>query len=142
MFIFEYCTGMYSIERYTSPPLQLPVGPAPSFSQNWRPTLKKRRVTIPPRPSHRLNLWTIMKNCIGKDLSKIPMPVSDEQSSKRKVLRFFRLFALSPFIFIVFCMYLCKMVELFQLKHTITLWSHDGHLWNVFSPTSTISNMQ
>ncbi|GMT19247.1 hypothetical protein PFISCL1PPCAC_10544, partial [Pristionchus fissidentatus] len=35
-----------------------------------------RRNAIPPRPDHPLNLWSIMKNCIGKELSKIPMPVN------------------------------------------------------------------
>ncbi|GMS79066.1 hypothetical protein PENTCL1PPCAC_1241, partial [Pristionchus entomophagus] len=35
-----------------------------------------RRVSIPERPDHPLNLWSIMKNCIGKDLSKIPLPVN------------------------------------------------------------------
>ncbi|KAF7636048.1 Oxysterol-binding protein [Meloidogyne graminicola] len=35
-----------------------------------------RRTTIPPKPdSFGLNLWSIMKNCIGKELTKIPIPV-------------------------------------------------------------------
>ena len=55
---------------------QLPHGPMPSFFEKWEPTVAKRRTTIPPKPLHRLNLWSIMKNCIGKDLSRIPMPVS------------------------------------------------------------------
>ncbi len=38
--------------------------------------LKKRRARIPDKPNYSLNLWSIMKNCIGKELSKIPMPVS------------------------------------------------------------------
>jgi len=38
--------------------------------------VRQRRMTIPERPNYSLNLWSIMKNCIGKDLSKIPMPVS------------------------------------------------------------------
>ena len=37
---------------------------------------RHRRRTIPPRPNYSINLWSIMKNCIGKELSKIPMPVS------------------------------------------------------------------
>lgn len=36
---------------------------------------KRRRREIPERPNHSLNLWSIMKNCIGKELTKIPMPV-------------------------------------------------------------------
>ncbi|XP_013924045.1 PREDICTED: oxysterol-binding protein 2-like [Thamnophis sirtalis] len=37
---------------------------------------KKRRTAIPDKPNYSLNLWSIMKNCIGKELSKIPMPVN------------------------------------------------------------------
>ena len=55
---------------------------------------RKRRTHIPDKPDHPLNLWSIMKSCIGKvsfylfvsksddsnflfkDLSKIPMPVN------------------------------------------------------------------
>jgi oxysterol-binding protein 1 len=39
-------------------------------------TVKKRRMRVPDKPNHPLNLWSIIKNCIGKDLSKIPMPVN------------------------------------------------------------------
>ncbi|XP_064201055.1 oxysterol-binding protein 1-like isoform X2 [Anguilla rostrata] len=38
--------------------------------------VRKRRARIPDKPNYSLNLWSIMKNCIGKDLSKIPMPVN------------------------------------------------------------------
>jgi hypothetical protein len=38
--------------------------------------VKKRRLEIPVRPNYSINLWSIMKNCIGKDLSKIPIPVN------------------------------------------------------------------
>ncbi|XP_057675701.1 oxysterol-binding protein 2 isoform X2 [Corythoichthys intestinalis] len=37
---------------------------------------RTRRNRIPDKPNYSLNLWSIMKNCIGKDLSKIPMPVN------------------------------------------------------------------
>ena len=37
---------------------------------------RQRRPVIPPKPNYSLNLWSIMRNCIGKELSKIPMPVS------------------------------------------------------------------
>ncbi|VDM66928.1 unnamed protein product, partial [Strongylus vulgaris] len=37
---------------------------------------RERRSTIPDRPDLPINLWSIMKNCIGKELSKIPMPVN------------------------------------------------------------------
>ena len=58
--------------------LQLPGGPDRSFFENWKPTLEKRRSTITPKPHTKLNLWSIMKNCIGRDLSRIPMPVRRE----------------------------------------------------------------
>ncbi|EDW67761.1 oxysterol-binding protein 1 [Drosophila virilis] len=35
-----------------------------------------RRTRVPDKPNYPLNLWTLMKNCIGKDLSKIPMPIN------------------------------------------------------------------
>lgn len=35
-----------------------------------------RRTRIPDKPNYSLNLWSIMKNCIGKELSKIPMPIN------------------------------------------------------------------
>lgn len=37
---------------------------------------RRRRTRIAEKPNHSLNLWFFMKNCIGKDLSKIPMPVN------------------------------------------------------------------
>ncbi|CAK8694475.1 unnamed protein product [Clavelina lepadiformis] len=39
-------------------------------------SVKIRRTQIPDKPNYSLNLWSIMKNCIGRDLSKIPMPVN------------------------------------------------------------------
>eukprot|EP01135_Chromosphaera_perkinsii_P011404 Nk52_evm49s2391 gene=Nk52_evmTU49s2391 len=36
---------------------------------------KVYRSTVPNRSTKSYSLWPIMKNCIGKDLSKIPMPV-------------------------------------------------------------------
>ncbi|KAK3927345.1 Oxysterol-binding protein 1 [Frankliniella fusca] len=38
--------------------------------------MRKRRTRVPDKPNYPLNLWSIMKNCIGKDLSKIPLPVN------------------------------------------------------------------
>ncbi|KAH8251945.1 hypothetical protein KR038_011766 [Drosophila bunnanda] len=47
------------------------------YGRNWNPDLmKKRRSRVPDKPHYPLSLWGIMKNCIGKDLSKIPMPVN------------------------------------------------------------------
>ena len=37
---------------------------------------RRRRTTIPEKPNYPLNLWSIMKNSIGKELTKIPVPVS------------------------------------------------------------------
>ncbi|OCT70303.1 hypothetical protein XELAEV_18037226mg [Xenopus laevis] len=37
---------------------------------------KERRTRVPYKPNYSLNLWSVMKNCIGKELSKIPMPVN------------------------------------------------------------------
>uniref|UniRef100_A0AAY4A7P0 Oxysterol-binding protein n=1 Tax=Denticeps clupeoides TaxID=299321 RepID=A0AAY4A7P0_9TELE len=46
-----------------------------SYVPVYRPKCK-RRTRIPDKPNYSLNLWSIMKNCIGKELSKIPMPVN------------------------------------------------------------------
>lgn len=35
-----------------------------------------RRTRIPNKPHYPLSLWGILKNCIGKDLSKIALPVN------------------------------------------------------------------
>ncbi|KAL4640594.1 oxysterol-binding protein 1 isoform X2 [Arapaima gigas] len=50
-----------------------PESPQP---QEVAPVRKQRRTRIPDKPNYSLNLWSIMKNCIGKELSKIPMPVN------------------------------------------------------------------
>lgn len=47
-----------------------------SIVSNNNKIQRKRRTKIPERPMHSLNLWSIMKNCIGKELTKIPMPVN------------------------------------------------------------------
>lgn len=47
------------------------------------PPKVKRRVRIPDKPNYSLNLWSIMKNCIGRELSKIPMPVGLRQGPHR-----------------------------------------------------------
>ncbi|CAD5215316.1 unnamed protein product [Bursaphelenchus okinawaensis] len=39
-------------------------------------SIKSRRSIVPTRPQCSVNLWSIMKNCIGKELTKIPMPVN------------------------------------------------------------------
>ncbi|KAF7489040.1 Oxysterol-binding protein 1 [Sarcoptes scabiei] len=47
-----------------------------SLSTTVKSNSRQRRTSIPVRPNHSLNLWSIMKNCIGKELTKIPMPVN------------------------------------------------------------------
>ncbi|KAM3724124.1 Oxysterol-binding protein [Dirofilaria immitis] len=37
---------------------------------------RQRRTKIPERPQTSISLWSIMRNCIGKELTKIPMPVN------------------------------------------------------------------
>ncbi|KAI0985698.1 hypothetical protein GJ496_010827 [Pomphorhynchus laevis] len=39
-------------------------------------TKRQRRKSIPSKPDYSLNLWSIIKNSIGKDLTKIPVPVN------------------------------------------------------------------
>lgn len=50
----------------------------PTLSNNNQSTkvARTRRMRVPDKPNYPLNLWSIIKNCIGKDLSKIPMPVN------------------------------------------------------------------
>ncbi|XP_073994290.1 oxysterol binding protein isoform X1 [Rhodnius prolixus] len=45
-------------------------------SINKNTSKRQRRTRVPNKPDYPLNLWSIMKNCIGKELSKIPMPVN------------------------------------------------------------------
>uniref|UniRef100_A0A3P8UL75 Oxysterol-binding protein n=1 Tax=Cynoglossus semilaevis TaxID=244447 RepID=A0A3P8UL75_CYNSE len=60
--------------------LSPPVPPASlcfvSQGTNHMQLRRIRRSRIPDKPNYSLNLWSIMKNCIGKDLSRIPMPVN------------------------------------------------------------------
>ncbi|XP_054827053.1 LOW QUALITY PROTEIN: oxysterol-binding protein 1 [Eublepharis macularius] len=46
------------------------------YKHQLEDTKKEKRTRIPYKPNYSLNLWSIMKNCIGKELSKIPMPVN------------------------------------------------------------------
>ena len=68
---------------FLPPPSLLPLPPsqafyktAPSFFEKVEVTLSVRRTTILPRPNVRFNLWSFIKNSVGKDLTKLPMPVS------------------------------------------------------------------
>ncbi|XP_061882661.1 oxysterol-binding protein 1 isoform X2 [Entelurus aequoreus] len=56
---------------------ELSVASSPESPQSLElEPVRQRRTRIPDKPNYYLNLWSIMKNCIGKELSKIPMPVN------------------------------------------------------------------
>ncbi|CAF1226104.1 unnamed protein product [Adineta ricciae] len=50
--------------------------PVVSTQQHTAVAKRKRRDRIPERPNYSVNLWSIVKNCVGKDLTKIPIPVN------------------------------------------------------------------
>ncbi|KAF7258511.1 hypothetical protein EG68_03741 [Paragonimus skrjabini miyazakii] len=70
------------IHRSTRPPCSiLPLDKKKELSVSSTPPpstqgIRKRRSTIPPSPKIALNLWSIIKNGIGKDITKIPLPVN------------------------------------------------------------------
>lgn len=37
---------------------------------------KQRRTRVPDRPDYNLSLWSVLKSFIGKDLTRIPLPVN------------------------------------------------------------------
>ena len=47
---------------------------SPSKEKNT--VVKQRRSRVPDKPNISFSLWSIMKNCIGRDLSRIPVPVN------------------------------------------------------------------
>ena len=49
--------------------------PMTESAMTGRPA-RQRRLRVPDRPDKSINLWSIVKNCIGKDLTKIPVPVN------------------------------------------------------------------
>ncbi|XP_062873928.1 oxysterol-binding protein 2 [Trichomycterus rosablanca] len=62
-------TGDWNLEDHTSPSCNDLAGREVQMR-------RRRRTRISDKPNYSLNLWSIMKNCIGKELSKIPMPVN------------------------------------------------------------------
>ena len=56
--------------------LDVTLPPADREEEKKRRGPMKRREMIPEKPNVSLNVWSIMKSCIGKDLSKIAFPVS------------------------------------------------------------------
>ena len=79
-----------------------------------KPTIANRRTIVPDKPQVRLNLWAIMKNCIGRDLSKIPMPVSGRVFFLRctYVLLYIHTYTCS------YILYVCRYTH----THTHTRW--------------------
>uniref|UniRef100_A0A7N8YEC4 Oxysterol-binding protein n=1 Tax=Mastacembelus armatus TaxID=205130 RepID=A0A7N8YEC4_9TELE len=71
----EFFDAMEEAPEFITVPADPQFHKSESPSQELVP-LKKRRTRIPDKPNYSLNLWSIMKNCIGKELSKIPMPVN------------------------------------------------------------------
>lgn len=43
---------------------------------NGNVAVRQRRTRIPDKPNHSVSLWGILKNCIGRDLTKIALPVN------------------------------------------------------------------
>uniref|UniRef100_A0A3P8NKF5 Oxysterol-binding protein n=1 Tax=Astatotilapia calliptera TaxID=8154 RepID=A0A3P8NKF5_ASTCA len=77
----EFITVPADPQFHKSVSFPLPLNEEPLAMNQESPSqelvpLKKRRTRIPDKPNYSLNLWSIMKNCIGKELSKIPMPVN------------------------------------------------------------------
>ncbi|CAB3985242.1 Hypothetical predicted protein [Paramuricea clavata] len=65
-----------SSSTMTSPSGTFAVSKLPDEPADKTPVKKSRRKNVPPKPTQSLSLWNILKNCIGRDLSKIPMPVN------------------------------------------------------------------
>ncbi|EDV94496.1 oxysterol-binding protein 1 [Drosophila grimshawi] len=66
-----------SLERAKGEVTQSVVKAAPAVEAKQQVVAtRSRRTRVPDKANYPLNLWSLMKNCIGKDLSKIPMPVN------------------------------------------------------------------
>ena len=63
-------------EKNSSPPQDEINNKDLGSSQSKIATVRQRRTRIPDKPNVSISLWSIMKNCIGKELSKIPFPVN------------------------------------------------------------------
>lgn len=96
---------------------------------------KKRRSTIPPKPNARLNLWNLMKNCIGRELSKIPLPVSQQkihlpscfQECRQEFL--FRLISMNHWHSAKLSLKTCNTVTFWRRQLSVkTPWSR-WHMW-------------
>lgn len=72
---FHDCEGDEDIEESDPIPFEAKVA-SKAMAAEGGEGKRKRRTHIPDKPDHPLNLWSIMKSCIGKDLSRIPMPVN------------------------------------------------------------------
>uniref|UniRef100_A0AAY4A9U2 Oxysterol-binding protein n=1 Tax=Denticeps clupeoides TaxID=299321 RepID=A0AAY4A9U2_9TELE len=76
----EFFDAMEDVQEFITVPADPKYHRSPCSCHSLCPQelepVKKRRTRIPDKPNYSLNLWSIMKNCIGKELSKIPMPVN------------------------------------------------------------------
>ncbi|CAF3409784.1 unnamed protein product [Rotaria sp. Silwood1] len=63
-------------ETTNNTPSTTPAVKTTNNGQKSATSKRKRRDRILERPNYSINLWSIIKNCVGKDLSKIPVPVN------------------------------------------------------------------
>jgi hypothetical protein len=73
--LFQSKLNSLTLSRQENNGWQKTAGSSHSTSVPTSDTKRLRRTRVPDKPNYPLNLWSIMKNCIGKELSKIPMPV-------------------------------------------------------------------
>ncbi|KAG8182462.1 hypothetical protein JTE90_020383 [Oedothorax gibbosus] len=74
---FNESTSSSDNERKSSSAPGTPSGNNDGTGNNCKALVpSRRRLTVPEKPNYSLNLWSVMKNCIGKELTKIPMPVN------------------------------------------------------------------
>uniref|UniRef100_A0A1I7ZDC3 Oxysterol-binding protein n=1 Tax=Steinernema glaseri TaxID=37863 RepID=A0A1I7ZDC3_9BILA len=71
-----YMTGALKTQAADAADLSNTDSSSNAISLSTPTAARKRRSAVPERPQVGLNLWSIMRNCIGKELSKIPMPVN------------------------------------------------------------------
>ncbi len=53
-----------------------PSSPSSMAAVSKKLSVRQRRTRVPDRPNLSISLWSIVKNSIGKDLTKIPVPVN------------------------------------------------------------------
>ncbi|CAK1541537.1 unnamed protein product [Leptosia nina] len=68
--------GTVSVKPPDNKELDIKIWPHVSQATDSVIESRPRRLRVPDKPNYPLSLWSIMKNCIGKELSKIPIPVN------------------------------------------------------------------